>query len=483
MNSKIKFLLCFILVQNTSFAQTSFEYSSGSFNVTLAPINPDQSPPKAFYSIFLETGNGRYTKSGQINDSKRIQPFVFAYPYQINTNSRALATVSSYYDTTPRPPRNTAIAVSNPMGQLPNDQTNLPIITGKPQTRIGIDPCVSVVVPGDTMALALIYKPFVTPGTTNIIAFYYNKPLEGGNIFNQINSQTHYSFKGPDLTKAIRTHNNEAIYTSLPDGLPPDVMAKLNTAHTDYSDAIYFIIPAGLNESEKNIFLSLVPTKNTISYNGNTSTGFAATIIQYSPAGTVAQQNFYSPLGINMVARDPNGIVTSPHCFMGNEGIVDPHDISITHKIKFENDGPGDAKDIVITVTVPEGIKIPAQITDAFVIRNGTARLFKPWTPGETYYYSISNRNIVFTMKNIFLKGTTGERNPLRRSGIITFNLKTNSAPLVIPDCMYTFVSIVFINKDRSANKPVTGRDLIRSNCSNTQPCPLYSKAGSIDTR
>ncbi|MBL0181134.1 MAG: hypothetical protein IPP96_02125 [Chitinophagaceae bacterium] len=421
-------LLFFILTQHVSVAQSSFDYSGGNFNLTLAPINPTQAQPKAYYTLFIETGSGRYSKSGQINDGKNILPYIYAFPYQINNNSQALATVSSYYDTTPRPPRHTAIAASNPNGPMPPDQNVLQGLTGKFTSRIGIDPCVNVIVPGDTMSAALVYKPYISAGTNTLVAFFYNKPTEGGNIFSPINAQTRYSFNSPQQTKAIRTHNNETIYTSLPDGLPADVAAKLNTAHSGYTDAIYFIVNSATDEKERNIFFSLAPTRNTFSYNNSTSTSFGATILQYNAAGTIEQQNFYSPLGINMIARDPNGIKTSPHC-LNNPGddVLYPYDITIGNNVNFQNDGAGDAKDVEITVTVPEGIKFPTLLSNASVRINGTTRWFTPCPGTNCYTLNAAQRQIVFKMKNVFLKGTVNEKDPVKRSGRISFFAENQS--------------------------------------------------------
>ena len=475
--------LIFLTIQNVSRAQNSFEYSAGNFSVGLSSINPGQTPFPAYYTVFIETGNGRYIKSGRIDDAKKIPLKNFAYPYKIKNGSKALATVTSYYDTTPRPPRHTAISVSNPGDPLPLEQVFLPVLTGKPYGRIAIDPCVQTVVPGDTMSVSLIYKPYSSAGTYTIIAFYYNKPLEGGNIFSPISESTEYSFNASEQTKAIRRHNTESVFTTIPDGLPVEVSSRLNTAHSGYTNALYFMVPAGLPEVEKNIFLSLAPTRNTLSYNQNTSTAFYATIMQYNSSGIMEQKDFLLPLGINMYAHDPNGISTSPHCFMDNEGLVDPHNIRIMNNIHFTNDGPGYARTVEVTVTVPDGITIPLPFSSAYVFVNGTTKLFKPQLPGEKNYYKITGNKIIFTMKDVFLKGTVAEKELSKRTGMITFTLKTNAAPLSVPDCMYTYASIAFFNRDNTPNKPIIKWDLIRSNCNNTTPCPRYSKAGGPDTR
>ncbi|HAO46159.1 MAG TPA: hypothetical protein PLZ45_12375 [Ferruginibacter sp.] len=476
----------FILGGTESMAQNSFGYSNGTFSVSLAPINPTQAPPAAYYKVFLETGNGRYTRSGQINDGSTIPPYNYQYPYQIGNNSQAVVTISSYYDTTPRPPRQTALAVSNTGSPDPLPQVNLPSITGKPQSRIGIDPCVDLVVPGDTMAVALIYKPYTNPGSTTLVAFFYNNPLEGGNIFSPVDEATSYTFNNPVSTKAIRRFNNEPIYTSLPSGIPGEIASYFSNAdngYTNYTNALYFLIPAAASDAERNIFLSLAPTKNTSSYNKNASTGFTAVIIPYNGSGLLAPPaKTYAPLGIRMLARDPNGITTNPHCFIGSEGIVDGHNTLISNTIRIENEGPGTAKHVSVAVTIPEGITIPSLITNAYVSINGSTKQFKLFGQGVKYSYMVSGRTITFIMQDVGLKGRLRTKFPEERKARIWFSLRTNATG-PIPECLYTDISIVFTNEDNSRNKPIKAFDLVRTNCSSTNPCPRSSKAGGPITQ
>jgi hypothetical protein len=482
----LSLVFLFLLGKVDSTAQNSFGYSNGTFSVSLAPINPTQAPPSAYYKVFLETGSGRYIKSGQINDGSTIPPYNYSYPYWIGNNSQAVVTVSSYYDTTPRPPRQTALVVSNTGGQLPPAQTNLPVIGSKPQSRIGIDPCVDIVVPGDTMAVALIYKPYTNPGSTTLVAFFYNKPLEGGNIFSPINESASYTFNNPVPTKAIRRFNNESIYTSLPSGVPGEIGSYLfNPANgfTNYTNALYFLVPAPTSDAERNIFLSLAPTTNLSSYNKNSNTGFAAVIIPYNGSGMLATPGTtYSPLSIRMLARDPNGITTTPHCFIGSEGIVDPHNVTLASAIRIENEGPGNAKHVEVAVTIPEGVTIPTLITNAFAYVNGSTKQFKLFGQGSKYSYMVWGRKITFIMQDVGLKGRLGTKNPEERKAKVWFSLKTNTTG-PIPECLYTDISIVFTNEDNSRNKAIKASDLIRTSCSSTSPCDRNSKAGGPDPR
>ena len=323
MNSKKKLtalgLICFLfLMQHLSFAQT-FQYSESQqrFQISLSAIAPNQVDPQPAYTIFIEPGNGRYIKNNQRIDGTITTNTPFSYPYAIASRSKATVTISSYYDETPRPPRNLSRPAQNlnPQEPLLPNQNFLPIV-GSKQKRIGIDPCVDVIVPGDTIAVAITYKPVSAAGTNNIVAFFYNKPFNNGNIiFNNINSGTDYEFNNLERTKAIRKHNGESINSGMvPSGLPVNVSGALSTAKGDYANALYFLIPAGVDETEKNIFLSLAPTKALKSYSGST-TSFKATIIQYNNNDIIdSADNITYVLGMSLSSRDPNGIETKPNC-------------------------------------------------------------------------------------------------------------------------------------------------------------------------
>lgn len=482
-------ILFFTSFNQLSFAQTRFNFQNNAFNISLPPVYDHPVTMFPYYTLFVETGNGRYFKIpnagyGIVNGSVATNNS-YPYPYLINNNSTALASVSGWYDTTVRPPRALASLAGNPSGNpLPDQNLLPPPAFNKPQKRIVVDPCVNIVLPGDTMAVAITYKPYYSVGSKNIVAFFYNAS-EGGNFFSPVDGTTTYSFYGNNSINAIRV-NNETVYTSASDipGIAQTIIDKLNSDGAGYTNKLFFTVPplTSINdEKERNLFLSLAPSKNHKAYLPALSSGFKATITHYKNSEILPGDLAHAPLTVNFDSRDPNGITTSPHCFEGSEGFIDPHNTTIRNNIRFENEGPGVAKDIEITVTIPKGLDFPASLAGAYVNVKNMTRFFTPCTPfipcsrGEKYCYRIEGRKIIFILKDVKLNGKINEREPAKRSGIISFVLKTNPAPLKVPYCMYTYVSIVFINSDCSRNKAVKGKDLIRTNCLSETPCSEYS--------
>ena len=515
MKFKIKILKMTFLIFCTSFyqillAQTSFSYSpgtSGSFNLSLPPINQNPYPlsPPPYYTLFVETGNGRYFKVPDPNSlfTNNINGTIFSnntytYPYHIAKGSNAVATISGWYDTTPRPPRNLSIIMGNPNGSPLQDQVKLG--TGIKASHIGIDPCVTIIVPGDTMVTAITYKPYVGALSNNIVGLFYNNPSPSGlnNIFNTINGQTMYNFDNTVLdnhvqpTKAIRTHNNETVFSSIEElqnsipGLPQSVIDKLNNESSGFLNKLYFVLPyiqPGSQALESNIFVSLAPTTNTNSYDTQTPSVFKAAIVEFNSGGVLNSNTKQVNLQTQFLARDPNKITSTPECLNTKDDVLYPWDILIKNRIEFHNEGPGDAKDIEVTVTVPDGIKFPTLLSTASLLVNGVPRLFTPNFGDNNYTLKPAQRKIVFKMNNIFLKGTVNQKNASKRVGYIFFDLKTNPFPQDIPQCMYTDISIVFINRNGTRNAPFVHAALIRRNCSIASPCSRFSPAGGPDTR
>lgn len=483
MNSKKKLAVLSLtvlsfLMQHLSFAQT-FQYSESKqkFQLSLPVIATSQINPEPYYTVFIETGNGRYIKNNLSISGTISTTTSYSYPYAIASNSKAIVTISSYYDETPRPPRNLSRPAQNLTPQEPilPDQINLPFVPGKPQKRIKIDPCVDVIVPGDTMAVAITYKPVSAAGTNNIVAFFYNKPSNNGNIiFNSLNSGTDYEFNNLERTKAIRKHNGESISSGgIPGGLPQNVHEALDNANENYANALYFIIPPGANEKEKNIFLSLAPTNNTQNYT-DSLTSFKATIIQYNVNGIIGSpDNTNYELGISLLSRDPNGIQTSPGCLVDGETSFIANDVTIPHRITFQNDGAGTASKVVVRVSIPKGIKFQQPISAYRRNNKGASILFVPKAAGVKNYYelNLSTKEIIFTMEDIKLQGTAIQKNITLRRDTISFYLKTEKLPFIIPDCMFSDVFIKFYNRYGPENPDVIASDIIKRNCSSSDPC------------
>jgi len=505
MNSKTRLFILsltafLILMHSLSFAQT-FQYASPNFKITLPPLsasNPTQTSPLPYYTLFIETGNGRYYKNDNIHylgdGINAIPSYNVFYNYNIQSRSEAILKLVGHYDTI-KPPKSlfTYRPFSNPTLDQPVSQNELD--AGK---RIGFDYSDRIVIPGDTMTLVLTYKPDTT--ASYMVAFFYNddNPVTGEKVFSEITTPGQvYSFSyaygniySSLSTKAIRVRG-ENVYTSLT-GLPPQVSSDLVSAKGNFSDAIYFLVPAVANFEEKNIFISMACLKNS---QIGTSTNIKAVLIKYNGSGVIYQEPVTETLEIGQFATDPNGIRTTPNCLSDFPG--GPFNQPIKYEINFQNDGKGDARDVEVTVGVPQGIQLPSPgllnvkstiSRKSIVFKEKNDRNIKS---SNTYELVTSGgqRKIIFTMPNIKLPGTSklvNRRDALLRHGTISFTLNTISKKSNVPgnsikECMYSDVSIVFFSlrgTEVIKNTPITDYDLIREDCKIAfLPCQRASTA------
>lgn len=485
-NSGLLTLFLLTWLSTLTFAQP-YNYSSGIFHIGLPAINLNWVAPNPIphYSLFIEPGNGRYIKvpgpefDQTIDGRHDAFDNAYSYGWNIPANAKAVVAVSGWYDTIRRPPRSLTFAASNPGGSFPPAQGYL---TGK--SRIRIDPCVNVILPGDKMSIALNYKPFSSPADKTLITFYYNRPFDGGNIFGVLNDQLTYPFYNPDMTttnpvKAIRSKiyaqegtTDVPAYTSIPNSLPQSLQSYLSSVfvNSGYSNALYFLVPQAVDGTEKNIFLTLDPTTNTSSYypapNPDASTSISASIFRYDNTGYSSPQTFPYPLGINLVSRDPNKITITPQCFENSfRGTFTNQPVRIT--VNFQNEGGGTAKDVETIVTIPDGLQIPATLSPVYLQTSASTRLISAQSPGAKEYYKIVGRKIYFVMDSINLSPFS---NPRENWGIIRFTLQTSSQ---IRECMWFDLSISFRNRDGSLNSKVFRSALARVHCQTANfPCP-----------
>ncbi len=464
-NSAVYFVIfLFTLIHLKAFPQ-SFKYStSGNFTVDLDTIRSyDENKTSPYYTVFIETGDGRYFKSDHI-DATIARTFYYSYNHQINAGSKAIATISSYYDTTPRPPRNVSISVRNENSDPASPQTEFTNNPSLSYSRVNIDPCVDWVVAGDTMTVALSYKPYTA--SDNIIAFFYNKTEAAGDIFSIINNKD-LDFNDGKHTKSIRIHNRETIYydeSSLPTGLPQDVLNLLTVANHGYTNAVYFFSDGNSDEFVKNIFLTLAPFKSGERYQGN-STSLAALLIKYNNTELLDQtQLLVKDLRVDLVARDPNGIDAGPEC------LNSPFDQKIPIKIFFRNDGTGDAKDVIADLQLPKGIAFPSELNNVVFYKDGSSYPVSKWAFGikNPYYYQLDkNRNkITFSLIGVNLPGTARKKVRISgRMGFIKCMLYTKKSPGPVDNCLPFNVWITFKNTNGQPNRPIPGHDTVRSNC------------------
>lgn len=521
----ISFILVLILFQQASFAQT-FKYTpataSGSYKITmpspsLSELNRSQTNPFPFSTLFIETGNGRYIKEETpIHDEYITTPKSIDYNFAIPSNSNALLNIVGHYDTIKPPRRNFVYSnFSNTDGGTLFPQHKL-----DPYFYVGLDYSHPTVVKNDTMTTVITYRPDI-PGKTGqqvtgncIIAFFYNDPANGGNIFDGLDGSKTYPMvyndgisKSIQPVKAVRKHGEETgIYTSINeiplDGVTDQVAQELSIAKGLYQNALYFTVPANAVAEEKNIFLSMAPINSA---SPGQVTTFKAFIIKFNSTKVLAQQGVPKTLWVDEFARDPNGILTSPACL---DSFTRPTNKPIKYNVDFQNDGEGIAQKVKVTVFLPEGIPFPSS-----GLLNITATAMQQDLPFERYTAATENsrntyqfvttrihrsgdiiftqRKIIFMMPGINLPGTISQPvSELLRHGNISFTLNTESNKDLIPQCMYSDISIVFfsfIQKRLVELAPIRDHYLTRKRCEHFSgglpSCPRVSKEGGPVTQ
>lgn len=509
MNSRKKLIapgmaFVFILMQHLCPAQ-SFQYTAPNFNITLPSLsewNSNTSSPPLGYSLFIETGNGRYIKiPGPLYGAYTNPPYGIGYNYAIPgqgtpSNPGAVLNIIGHYDTI-KPPRGLYAMpfISNTAVDAPPAQNKLP-----PGSHIRFDFSDSSAVIGDTMTLVITYKPDSV--TNYVVALFYNETNTLGNPFVKISDpgQTYPFADGTAnrirYTKAIRTWYGESAYTTT-DPLSSQVKSVLPSIQGNFKNAVYFVLPPGATAEEKNIFISLV-TPLQPALLGSVA-NIKASLIRYNAVQATSHEEVSLGLPIGQFASDPNGIKTTPHCL--NEVPGGPYNKPVQYAITFQNKGNGPAKNVEVKVHIPEGIQLPVSGSFDVISYVGLKRItFVPEgsqagilakTPNT---YKIKNsggeRSITFTFKGINL---LGNYDVAKSHGTIHFTLNTLSrknsginGPREIPACMYSDLSIIFtsiIGGIEKQEQAVTGYDLVRSSCSYTSPstvappCPRQATA------
>ena len=493
------------------FAQ-SFQYSNSRFNISLPSLttwNPGQTSPAMGYSLFIETGNGRYIKypdpqsNNLIVGSNTNPPFPMPYSSAIPgpgipSQAGAILNIVGHYDTI-KPPKGLFAMpfISNTSADFP------PQVKLAPGKRIGFNFSDSSVVIGDTMTLVITYKPDTS--RNYVVVFFYNENNTLGKPFTEItNTGLTYPFADGTANRvrtvnAIRTWSGENPTLNI-DQVPAMIKSTLQANPDNFNNAVYFNIPNNINLEERNIFFSLVSPQNPALLGAVAK--LKARLIGYNPATNTVDVN--EPVSLNLpiglFASDPNSITTSPHCL--NERSTSPYGKPVQYDIHFQNVGDGPAKKVEIEVFIPEGIQLPspaikngvAVFTDfsvrctaagktiKFVPENPNASLPQPNT--FKIISSGQHKSILFTMSNIYLQGRSADF--MKSNGDIHFTLKARSlkgrdaiGPATLPECMYSDLKITFtsiIGGVEYINHPMWASDAVRTNCiyitPMQAPCP-----------
>ncbi len=514
MNSKKKlaalgFTILAIIIFVTAKAQPTFNWDNNQFRISTPaiPVQDKTKPP--YTNIFLETGDGAFFTftTNVVGGAPSYQIKNFFQTWHFNPTKpvkQPVIQLNTYYDTIRIPPLSKSIANFNPVRSTgTNMQTQNPLTVNE---FLRITPSTNRIIPNDKMTIAITYKNSVYGDDViqynrSILAFYYNG-LENPNIFSEIPTGINaepYLFDGVPVP-ALRKHNDETFLTI--GQIPGSVRQKLMKMNLGYNKALYLSVPYDPSIDKRNIFLTLSPVSlllntdlGTSNYT-STQSSVKAVLIDYICTNPNLPDcgiffnatELIQPFGIDLVSRDPNKIYTTPNCFNCDSSLFATSFMCSTtytkkpidYKITFENIGAGMAKEIVIKVSIPKGIKFPLLTeatrlfaceigeTDVPIFREGSIFRKKPNLRYCLYRLNTTDNQIIFTIKNASLAGYVESNGDKSRSGVINFRLKTVSSVSVIPACMQSKVSIVF-----DTNTEIQASSIIRVNCKQICP-PVY---------
>lgn len=476
------FSLCIL---NNTYAQPQLSYNNSNFSITCPPVN-QVFKSKPYTRVFFETGTGEFFIYSTQNYNPTNQQVIFNQPWYSNTTSpiQPVAQLATFYDTMIKPHSVSHIYSTPTWGTNQSVQSRLNGSNIKITNSIN-----NMIIPGDTTSLALTYKNTSGPVFANASCTTYNKSIivlyynGTGNtsLFNTIPTASGitYSFDGTPVSP-VRMHNQEAVKDL--NTFPNDVKNIINAQNNGgFSQTLVLTAPYLPNNVERNVFLSMVPVTNAFLTNEQVTSGatIKAILIDYdslnaNPCYRVSSET--QAFAINRSSRDPNSITTTPSCL---QGLPKNINLNIDYTIRFENTGAGNAKDIKITVTIPEGLKFPVNGDNRFRCRIEGAEIMvakdgPKSLSGEKkvrkclYRLDHANRKITFTISEADLSGTGNgvAKNPNSRSGDISFKIPVDfGAP---GRCMFSMVSIVF-----DENLPVVDYSLIRSDCIKVKDCSL----------
>lgn len=316
--------------------QLSNDGSQVSVDATNAPLPVvTQTPPGKGSSepdtskrmtIWLESGNGFFT-----TDPAKPAPF------SVSQLHNPFLLFTRLYDTT----KDLRIIVDNTHTADGTSSGGGPYNQYLGESRIKIIPNVYDIVPGDTMAFALVYRSMSNPAsaTTPIhkLYFFYNDNIS----FDSLTSNS-MMVTGGGIPFCRMHYGEEADFPAPPAGL------STGPGGEQYNNCIVFTIPEVMVEQglkEKNLFVSLV-AKDKLEYGGSGSVYAVLTDASGNVIGTdLIPDMRFAP------AHDPNYIVQKPGCLL-----LPKKAASFTYTVHFQNTGAGDADSVKMLVHLPKGM-------------------------------------------------------------------------------------------------------------------------------
>lgn len=359
----------------------------------------------------LPAGAARTTAIIEYGDGTFGELYNEDHPTGVTIGQKAMAVVTTYYDTIDKPrgtirPFNTDI----PLTESTVSSNNVPVnkllkLIPYAKNTILYDNVRKKL--KDTFFTAMAYKN--TPG---VIGIYYNENadkyfstlLKSGKMWMYNLNTTN---KDSTEISLVRRYNNEKLYYSVNDLV--DAYSKYNPKrdHLNYlltgSSSRYknafFIKINGSDNTEKNIFLSLLPLISESSYRISSDSTTSVTAIFFNDDSLFSQSNIApitfssskNPLyndmteqRVSLLARDPNSLKSNPYCIKYPDQAFD-----VQYTLAFMNDGAGTANDIKINL-VPNS-KIDLSTIHFYSCKIGT-KIFTNipkyvWGPTPPQYY------------------------------------------------------------------------------------------------
>ncbi len=443
-------------------AQPTVTYRNNYIIVTTPSIKPqdyENNTKHSYTSVFLETGDGGFLRPFTTSGYQQ-QTFNKRWLFRNTNLSSIIVHTNTYYDTIHRPPTDAMYELTPSPSDVGHVQ--YPDILSVSNPSIAITPSVVTVIPGDPMTLAITYKNATIGGdvfcyNSSVIAFYYNATAtRNTDFFNPLNASSVFTI-GNRQVSSIRTFNGENMRNFA--DLPIQVRNKLTTYNSNYSQALYFVVPFINSSTEKNIFLSLSPNPDSSNYK-NLTDSVRAVMIDYNTGNIDCIDNpmsFLQVFPIRFDSRDPNFIHTIPESF---KDTIPATNKKIDYHIHFSNIGAGNAQLVTIDATLPSGVPVPPYNSNPFTCTIGNTKIavvrdgsnFATVVGASTCIYHIfrDQNKIRFTITNANLKGTV-ETNGINNAGDITFSLRTSLNKNDIKPCMISKMSVKFNNNNDAA--------------------------------
>lgn len=416
------FFTSIILAQNSIKRDTvqkisKIKYTIEGNQIVLTPVTPKlqqiSGAPKAYYSYFWEFGDGRYSKEKSPKHS-----------YKKKGEYDVKLWVTNHYDVgkppTTRPQKVTIEKVTTPVNEITSMVDDL-------ELTINREP-----IPEQDLVMVLSYKNKKKYVTNGQIYLFYNEKKYGNNNFTLSDIRTYnneelilkddesvVSVKGIDDNATLYASLNDSFYRHIPkDSVKTDLEKTLQDAKLYYKNWKVFNFNEMNPSEERNLFFTFTTTPEMLK---DTSAIISIRGV-YVPDRNYKNHKIKEKEMEIVTSHDPNRM-SSNGTFM-NYRLV--RFKTLKYKIQFQNDGEGPAKIIRLETDIPEMLnKSSLKVTDMYPKCE--------ICPKEKVEYScldttFTNKQVIFTFKNIYLPGSNqkGVKDRDSTKGFVKYTIKFN---------------------------------------------------------